>query len=196
MLFRALLWVTVEALQWVTVEVIIATCSYESDEGQTAEKLDWSAWFPRENWNGGTWSQWFKGVLHSMEGCYIPWRDAIFWQDRLLERWVSYRRRFNYASFLILRQNATFQTGNFQWCVTLRKLIFYCCVTRISWLQMWTVVVACHRWCVKLRHIRDMAETSLVVRDGNGNRNSSPKFVFSNWGHSRIPHVSKNMDAS
>ena len=78
----------------------------------------------------------------------------------------NYRRHSNYASFLILRQNATFQTGNFQWCVTLWELIFYCCVTRISWLQMWTVIVTCHRWCVKLRHIRDMTETWLVVRDG------------------------------
>ena len=100
-----------------------------------------------------------------------------------LQQILSYRRRSNYASFLILRQNATFQTGNFQWCVTLRKLIFYCCVTQISWLQMWTVIVAFHRWCVKLRHFRDMVETSLVVRDGNGNRNSSPTFVFNVWGH-------------
>ena len=36
-----------------------------------------------------------------------------------------------------------------------------------------------------------MAETSLVVRDGNGNRNSSPTFLFSVWGHLRIPCVSK-----
>jgi len=28
------------------------------------------------------------------------------------------------------------------------------CVTQISWLEKWTVIVACHRWCVKLRHIR------------------------------------------
>ena len=41
-----------------------------------------------------------------------------------------------------------------------------------------------------------MAKTSLVVRDGNGNGNSSPTFLFSIWGHPRIPHVSKNMDAS
>ena len=34
-----------------------------------------------------------------------------------------------------------------------------------------------------------MVETSLVVRDGNSNRNSSPTL-------SRIPRVSKNMDAS
>ena len=65
-------------------------------------------------------------------------------------------------SILILRQNATFQTGNFQWCVTHWKLIFYCCVTRISWLQKWTVIVACHSWCIKLRHICNMAETLLV----------------------------------
>ena len=77
---------------------------------------------------------------------------------------TNYRSRSNYASFLIVRQNATFQTGNFQWCVTLRKLISYCCGT---WLQKWTVIVACHRWCIKLRHNPDMAETSLVVRDGN-----------------------------
>jgi len=36
----------------------------------------------------------------------------------------------------------------------------------------------------------------LVVRDGNGNRNSSPTFLFSVWGYPRIPRVSKNMDAS
>ena len=107
-----------------------------------------------------------------------------------------YCRRSNYAYFLILRQNETFHTSNFQWCVTLRKLISYCCVTRISWLQKWTVIIACHHWCIKLRHIRDMAETSLVVRDGNGNRNSSPTFLFSVCGHPRIPRVSKNMDAS
>ena len=89
---------------------------------------------------------------------------------------IAYCRCSNYASFLILCQNATFQTGSFQWCVTLRKLIFYCCVTRISWLQMWTVIVACHCWCVKLRHIRDMAETSLVVRDGNRNHTAIPRF--------------------
>ena len=40
----------------------------------------------------------------------------------------------------------------------------------------------------------DMAETLLVVRDGNGN--SSPTFLFSVLGHPRIPRVSKNMDAS
>ena len=39
-----------------------------------------------------------------------------------------------------------------------------------------------------------MAETSLVVREGN--RNSSPTFLFSVWAHPRIPCVSKNMDAS
>ena len=108
----------------------------------------------------------------------------------------AYHRRSNYASFLILRKNATFQTGNFQWCVILQKLISYCCITWISWLQKWTLIVACHRWCIKLRHICDMAETSLVVRDGNGNCNCSPTFLFSIWGHPRIPRVSKNMDAS
>ena len=37
-----------------------------------------------------------------------------------------------------------------------------------------------------------MAETSSVVRDGKGNRNShSPTFLFSVWGHSRILRVSK-----
>ena len=41
-----------------------------------------------------------------------------------------------------------------------------------------------------------MAETSLVVRDGNSNCNSSPMFLFSVWGHLRILRVSKNMDAS
>ena len=41
-----------------------------------------------------------------------------------------------------------------------------------------------------------MAETSLVVRDGNSNCNSSPTFVFSVWGHSRVPRVSNSMDAS
>ena len=41
-----------------------------------------------------------------------------------------------------------------------------------------------------------MAETLLVVRDGNSNSNSSPTFLFSVCGHPRIPHVSKNMDAS
>ena len=50
--------------------------------------------------------------------------------------------------------------------------------------------------CIKLRHIRDMAETSLVARDGNDNRNSSPWFFFRVCGHPRIPRVSKNMDAS
>ena len=109
---------------------------------------------------------------------------------------LKYRRHSNYASFLILRQNATFQTGNFQWCITLRKLISYCCVTRIIWLQKWMVIVACHHWCIKLRHICNMAMTSFVVRDDNGNRNSSPMFLFSVWGHLRIPRVSKNMDAS
>ena len=41
-----------------------------------------------------------------------------------------------------------------------------------------------------------MAETLLVVRDDNGNCNSSPTFLFSVWGHPRIPCVSKNMDTS
>ena len=74
-----------------------------------------------------------------------------------------YHRCSNYASFLILCQNATFQTSNFQWCVTLKKLISYCCVTitQISWLRKWMVIIACHRWYIKLRHIHDMAETSL-----------------------------------
>ena len=66
----------------------------------------------------------------------------------------------------------------------------------ISWLQKWMVIVACHHWCIKLRHIRDMPETLLVVRDGNGNRNSSLTFLFTIWDHPRIPRVSKNMDAS
>ena len=30
----------------------------------------------------------------------------------------------------------------------------------------------------------------------NGNCNSSPMFLFSVWGHLRIPRVSKNMDVS
>ena len=60
---------------------------------------------------------------------------------------------------------------------------------------MWMVIVACHHWYIKLSQICDMAETSLVVRDGNDNRNSSPTFVFSIWGHLRI-RVSKNVDAS
>ena len=40
-----------------------------------------------------------------------------------------------------------------------------------------------------------MAKASLVVRDGNDNRNrnSSLTFFFSIWGNPRIPHVSKNM---
>ena len=47
-----------------------------------------------------------------------------------------------------------------------------------------------HRHCIKLRYIRDMAETSLVVRDGNGNRNSSPTLLFNVSGvtHPRIPY--------
>ena len=49
---------------------------------------------------------------------------------------------------------------------------------------------------MKLRHAPDVAETSLVVRDGNGNRNSSSTFLFSVWDHLRIPLVSKNMDTS
>ena len=76
------------------------------------------------------------------------------------------------------------------------ELISYCCVTRISWLPKWKVIVACHCWYTKLRHIRDMAETLLVARDGNGNHNSSPTFLFSVCGHPRIPRVSENMDAS
>ena len=91
---------------------------------------------------------------------------------------LSYRRRSNYASFLILRQNATFQTGNFQWCVTLRKLIFYCCVTQISWLQMWTVIVACHRWCVKLRHFRDMVETSMEWEMATATTTAVPRSLW------------------
>ena len=83
-----------------------------------------------------------------------------------------YQYRSNCASFLILRQNVTFQTGNFQSCVTLRKLIFYRYVTRISGWSSLPVTI-------ELRQNRDMAETSLVVRDGNGNRNSSPTSVFS-----------------
>ena len=40
-----------------------------------------------------------------------------------------------------------------------------------------------------------MAKASLVVKDDNDNRNcnSSPTFLFSIWGHLRIPRVSKNM---
>ena len=45
----------------------------------------------------------------------------------------------NYTSFLILHQNAKFQTSD---------------------------------------NIRDMAKTLLVARDGNGNRNTSPMFLF------------------
>ena len=76
------------------------------------------------------------------------------------------------------------------------KLISYCCITQISWLQKWMVIIAWHRWCIKLRHIRDMAETLLAVKDENGNRNSSPTFLFSIWCHPRTPRVSKNMDTS
>ena len=50
-----------------------------------------------------------------------------------------------------------------------------------------------HHWCTKLRHIRNMAETSLVMRDGNGKHNHGPTFLFSVQDHPRIPHVSKNM---
>ena len=71
------------------------------------------------------------------------------------------------------------------------EIITYGCVTQISCLLKWTVIVACHRWCIKLRHICDMAETSLVVRDGNRNRNSTPTFIFSIWGHPKIPHISE-----
>ena len=39
-----------------------------------------------------------------------------------------------------------------------------------------------------------MAKTSLIVRDGN--RDSDPTFLFSIWGHPRIPRVSKDMDGS
>ena len=124
--------------------------------------------------------------------------SGCLWWGTLHLRVVSccYRRRSNYASFLILHQNATFQTSNFQWCVTLWKLISYYCVTRISWLQKWTVNIACHRWYIKLRHTRGMAKTWLVVRVGNGNRNSNPMFLFTVWSDPRIPHVSKNMDVS
>ena len=76
------------------------------------------------------------------------------------------------------------------------ELISYCYIKRISWLQKWAVIIACHCWCTKLRHIRDMAETSLVVRDGNSNCNSSPTFCFSVLGHPSIPRASKNMDAT
>ena len=41
----------------------------------------------------------------------------------------------------------------------------------LAWLQKWTVIGACHCWCIKLRHIRNVAETSLVVRHGNSNHN-------------------------
>ena len=41
-----------------------------------------------------------------------------------------------------------------------------------------------------------MAETLLVLRDGNGNHNSSPTFLFSICSHPRIPRVSMNMDTS
>ena len=60
----------------------------------------------------------------------------------------SYCRRSNYASFLFLLQNTTFQTGNFQWYVTFWKLISYCWVTQISWLENWRIIIACHRWCI------------------------------------------------
>ena len=61
------------------------------------------------------------------------------------------------------------------------EIITYGCITQISWLQKWTVIGACDRWCIKLRHIPDVTETSLVVRDGNRNRNSSSTFLFSVW---------------
>ena len=76
------------------------------------------------------------------------------------------------------------------------KIISYCCITQINWLQKWTVIVACHHLFIKLRHICDIAETSLVARDNNSNHNSTPTFLFSIWGHPRIPLVSKNMNAS
>ena len=44
--------------------------------------------------------------------------------------------------------------------------------------------------------VRDVVVRDVVVRDGNGNCNSSPAFLFSVWGHPRVPHVSKNMDTS
>ena len=75
-----------------------------------------------------------------------------------------------------------------------REIITYGCITQISWLQKWTVIIACHRWCIKLRP--DVAKTLLVVRDGNRNRNSSSTFLFSVWAHPRISCVSKNMNAS
>ena len=79
--------------------------------------------------------------------------------------------------------DASLSGNSFPIVASLRKLISYYCVTRISWLQKWMVIVACHFWCIKLRRIHDMAETSLVARDGNGNRNSSPTLLFSVFGH-------------
>ena len=48
----------------------------------------------------------------------------------------------------------------------------------------------CHRCLLllmyKAKAHRDMVETVLVVRDSNGNPNSSPTFLFSIWGHPKI----------
>ena len=49
-----------------------------------------------------------------------------------------------------------------------------------------------------------MTETLFVVRDGNGNCNSSPMFLFSVWGHPRnhvyqriwTPHVGEKEKAT
>ena len=89
-------------------------------------------------------------------------------------------RHSNYASFLILHQITTFQTGNFQWCVTFQKLISCCCVT-----DKLAPKVDGHCCLSPLMYKAKAycAETSLVVTDGKGNRNSSPTFLFSVLGH-------------
>ena len=58
------------------------------------------------------------------------------------------------------------------------------CVTRISWLDG---IIACHRWAKahNSRYGRDIIGSARWQRQL---QHCSPTFVFSIWGHPRIPH--------
>ena len=97
----------------------------------------------------------------------------------------------------ILRQNATSFKLVISNDASLSGNSIPIVASQISWLQKWTVIVACHHWCIRLRHIRDMTETLLEWEMATATATAVPHmFLFSVWGHPRITRVSKNMGAS
>ena len=67
------------------------------------------------------------------------------------------------------------------------ELISYCC----NWLQKWTVIIACHRWCIKLRHVVLYGQHIVGSERWQRQPQQQSHLPFQHLGSSRIwtPHV-------